>query len=112
MLINFCDSCFAIGESYQDKSFRYLKQIKVRNAEIKYDSENVLLCQISKDSNFLKFVFERYDSERKHLRMLSDSDRDNLIEQAKSLSASGKSQREIAQELGISLTSVNRYLKK
>ncbi|MEJ7847557.1 MAG: AAA family ATPase [Pyrinomonadaceae bacterium] len=33
MLINFCDSSFAIGESAKDKGLRYLKQIKVRNAE-------------------------------------------------------------------------------
>lgn len=38
MLINFCDSSFAIGESSKDKSLRYLKQIKVRNSEFKYDT--------------------------------------------------------------------------
>jgi RecA-family ATPase len=31
MLINFCDSAFAIGESNSDSQIRYFKQIKVRN---------------------------------------------------------------------------------
>ena len=52
MLINFCDTAFAIGESHTDPSIRYLKQIKVRNCEFKYDAENVCLCQISKPNKF------------------------------------------------------------
>ncbi|QJD95120.1 AAA family ATPase [Mucilaginibacter robiniae] len=36
MLINFCDSAFAIGESYQEKGLRYLKQIKQRNTHEVY----------------------------------------------------------------------------
>src|SRR5690606_40367234 len=46
MLINFCDSSFAIGESFNDKHLRYIKQIKARNTEIIFDSENVGVCQI------------------------------------------------------------------
>ena len=30
MLMNFCDSAFAIGESFQKNGLRYLKQIKVQ----------------------------------------------------------------------------------
>ncbi|NBO50672.1 MAG: hypothetical protein EBU80_13355 [Chitinophagia bacterium] len=33
-LANFADSIFAIGESAQDKSFRYIKQLKSRAVEI------------------------------------------------------------------------------
>jgi hypothetical protein len=46
MLINFCDSSFAIGEN-QETGLRYLKQIKARNTEIKFDAENVKLCRIN-----------------------------------------------------------------
>ena len=46
MLINFCDSSFSIGESSKDNAIRYLKQIKQRNTEQIYDSENVCVCQI------------------------------------------------------------------
>ncbi len=111
MLINFCDSSFAIGESCKDQGLRYLKQIKVRNAEIKFDSENVYLCQISKPDNFLHFEFMDFGSEREHLRDLSDGDRETQIHRAKELSTEGRTQREIAYELSISLGAVNKYLR-
>ena len=79
---------------------------------MKFDSENVYLCQIDKPGNFLHFEFVGFGSEREHLRDLSDGDRENLIERAKDLSANGKSQREIADILGVSAMTVNRYLKK
>ena len=112
MLINFCDSSFAIGESCKDKGLRYLKLIKVRNAEIRYDTENVYLCQIQKPGNFLHFEFLSFSSEREHLRDLSETDRDDLIQRAKDLSTNGRTQREIADILGVSAMTVNRYLKK
>src|SRR5574344_1378462 len=37
VLMNFCDSSFAIGESSSDSSFRYIKMIKVRSTEHIYD---------------------------------------------------------------------------
>lgn len=112
MLINFCDSCFAIGESCKEKGLRYLKQIKVRNAEMKFDSENVVLCQVSKPDNFLRFEIVGYGSEREHLKDLSDGDRQSMIARAKQLSAEGRTQREIADILGVSAMTVNRYLKR
>ncbi len=112
MLSNFADSIFAIGESAKDKNLRYLKQIKARNTEIIYDAENVATCQITKSDNFLMFEFLNFGSEREHLKQLTESDRTELTAKVKDLSASGESQRTIAKDLGISLTSVNRYLKK
>lgn len=112
MLINFCDSSFSIGESIKDKSLRYLKQIKVRNTEALYTTENVLLCQIAKQENFLHFEFLETGTEMEHLRNLSEADRADFIKRAKELSALGSSQRAIAVELGMSAMTVNRYLKK
>ena len=63
MLINFCDSSFAIGECQTDKGARYLKQIKARNTEFKFDANNVMLCQIAKPENFLLFEFQYYTTE-------------------------------------------------
>lgn len=111
MLINFCDSSFAIGESMKDKSLRYLKQIKVRNTQHKYTSDNVLICQIVKPDNFLHFEFLTTGDEKEHLRNMSEKDKVNLIAKAHGLSASGLSQREIGKELGISAMTVSRYLK-
>ncbi len=111
MLINFCDSSFSIGESSRENGLRYLKQIKVRNAEMKFDAENVHLCQIEKPDNFLRFAFEGFARESEHLKAITEKDRNELIEQVKNLSASGESQRNIADTLGISLGAVNKYLK-
>ena len=111
MLMNFCDSAFALGESHSDKNLRYLKQIKQRNCEQIYDTENVIVCQISKPSNFLQFEFLNYGNENQHLKQASEKDRENLVSKAKELSEQGKSQRAISHELGISLGAVNKYLK-
>jgi hypothetical protein len=112
MLINFCDSSFAIGESSKDKSLRYFKQIKVRNSEFKYDSEYVALCEISKPTNFLHFEFLDYGQEKEHLKDYSTNDRDEQIAQAKVFAADGKSQTEIARILGVSKMTISRYLRK
>lgn len=111
MLINFVDSCFAIGESHTDKHLRYLKQIKARNTEIIYDTENVAICQIQKPFNFLEFEFVGFGTEREHLKELTEKDRETNIEKAKELSQKGYSQRQISTELNISLGAINKYLK-
>lgn len=111
MLMNFIDSAFAIGESHQDKSTRYLKQIKVRHAEFKYDTDNICLVQIYKNINFLQFEFLDFGNEYDHLKQKSKDDKELLMEQAKQLSELGKSQREISKELSISVGAVNKYLK-
>lgn len=112
MLYNFCDGCFAIGESTKDNRIRYIKELKQRNVSFAYDADNVIVCEIAKPNNFLMFRFVEYGCESEHLRQLTENDRDNMVERVKELSAKGKSQREIAKELGISVGSVNNYLKK
>ncbi|MCF8373069.1 MAG: AAA family ATPase [Bacteroidales bacterium] len=112
MLINFCDSSFSIGESHTDKNLRYIKQIKARNTEIIYDTENVIVCQMDKSFNFLQLEFLGFGTEREHLKQLTEQDRKTNIELVKELSKGGKSQRQIAHEVGISVGCVNKYLKK
>ena len=112
MLYNFCDSAFAIGESATDKGIRYLKQIKPRNTELIYDTENICICQLIKPANFLQFEFMGFGTEREHLKQFTEKDRENIIEKVKELSQLGKSQRFISSELHISLGAVNKYLKK
>ena len=58
MLMNFCDSSFAIGQCSQDKSMKYLKQVKTRNSEMIYNYENVCIFEVCKKSNFLKTQIE------------------------------------------------------
>lgn len=111
MLINFCDSSFAIGESSKENDLRYLKQIKERNVQKKYGKDNVILCQIEKPDNFLHFELSGFARETEHLKTFTEKDRKDLIERAKQLSLIGESQRDIARELGIAAGTVNKYLK-
>ena len=111
MLINFCDSCFTIGESQKDTNIRYLKQIKVRQKEFIYDNENVCVCQIEKPHNFLKFGLINFSSEREHLKEISEKDKEHKILEVKELSKECKTQRQISNILGISLGMVNKYIK-
>ena len=111
MLINFCDSSFAIGESSKQPGLRYLKQVKARNTEIIYHTENVLLANVSKQSNFLRFNLHETADENEHLKVLSNKQREELKEEVKQLSAEGMTHRKIADKLGISAMSVTRYLK-
>jgi hypothetical protein len=112
MLINFCDSSFAIGESFTDKSLRYIKQIKQRNCEMVYDANNVGVCEIAKPTNLLHFEFLCYGIEREHLRVPSEKDRSELEANIKQLKTDGKSIRDISKELNISKSKVDRLLKK
>ncbi|MBK7304980.1 MAG: AAA family ATPase [Saprospiraceae bacterium] len=112
MLMNFCDSSFAIGESQSDKNIRYLKQIKVRQNEFIYDSENVCICQIDKPDNFLLFDFMDYGKEWEHLIQSTENDNESLRESILDLKQKGRSFREIGSELGISHMKVKRIYDK
>lgn len=111
MLINFCDSAFCIGESANDTSLRYLKQIKVRSSETLYTSDNVVTCQITKPYNFLGFEKIGFSNEKEHLKERTEKDREAMIERAKELQKQGHTQRDIATTLGCSVGAVNKYLK-
>lgn len=112
MLINFCDCSFAIGESFQDKSLRYIKQIKVRNAECVFDSENVFVSEIGKKDSFLGFDFLRYDREKVHLREVSNEEVNEIDDKVVELKTKGISNYAIAKELKINAMRVQRILKK
>ena len=112
MLINFCDSAFAIGESHQDTRMRYFKQIKARNTEVKYHSEQVCVCQLAKPLNFLQFSFLSYGEERQHLEPISNRGRTNKIKEAMNMKAAGSSNVAIGQALGISEGTVRHWIKK
>lgn len=87
MLMNFCDSAFAIGESHADKGLRYLKQIKQRYTESIYDAENVVVCQTTKPANFLQFEFLHCGSEWDHLKPRQESGSGELEQQVRALLA-------------------------
>lgn len=114
MLINFCDSAFAIGESNQDKSLRYIKQIKVRNSEFKFDKGNVAVCRIDKPINFLRFEFENFGTEDEHLRSISTNEKAQLEKDIVDLKQNepNLSLGEIAKMLGTNKMKVKRILDR
>lgn len=111
-LYNFFDSVFAIGKSAKDNNLRYIKQLKVRYGNYTYDSDNVIVSAIEKVGAFLQFVNIGYATEKEHLKEFTDKDRAEAINEVKRLSSEGKSQREIARALNLSLGCVNKYLKR
>lgn len=111
-LLNFFDSAFAIGRSAKDNNLRYLKQIKCRNGEFTHGADNVVVCSIVKDNSFTHFELMEFAPENDHLQETSESERSYKKMRAKELAATGKSQREIAQELGISVGAVNKYINR
>jgi len=113
-LINFCDSCFAIGESHRENGLRYLKQIKARNTEIIYDSDNVIEMVVEKDYNFLHLKFIGYGSESDHLKQWTDKEKSELEDSIIDYKTESPqaTQQEIADKLGTNKMRVSRVLKK
>ncbi len=114
MLMNFCDSSFAIGESAEGGGIRYLKQIKQRNCEQMYGAENVVVCHLDKDSNFLGFDFLDFGNEASFLQSLTEKDKkaleQNIIEYYKL--NPGASLRAVAKEFGTNQMKVKRVRDK
>jgi DNA-binding CsgD family transcriptional regulator len=112
MLMNFCDSAFAIGESVIAPNMRYLKQIKQRNTNEVYGAGNVCVCEVNKPLNFLQYEFNGYGMEDDHLRKLKrqSTTKSEYAGQIMALQAEGRSLREIGAELGISHSKVNRII--
>lgn len=112
MIMNFVDSAFSIGMSRQGMDVRYIKQLKARNNGIVYGKESVLAARIVKDYNFLRFDFLDTTREVEHLEQADPMKRDEQMCTIQSLYDDGESARSIATELGLSHTTVNRYLKE
>lgn len=111
-LYNFFDSVFAIGKSAKDNDLRYIKQLKVRYGNYTYDADNVIVSSIEKVGTFLQFVNIGFATEKEHLKELSEKDVSKEIEDIKRMVNGGKSYRQIANELGVSLAKVQRSMKK
>ena len=101
MLMNFCDSSFAIGESSQDVGIRYLKQIKERATHKVYGFDNIVVCEVLKDSNFLGFKYKDEEPEGQHLKSPSEEDITKRRDDIASLHGSGKNPTDIAKQLNL-----------
>lgn len=112
MLMNFCDSSFAIGESHQENGLRYIKQIKQRNCEQIFGSENVIVCRIEKIKNFLLFTFVEFGNELDHLKLVSFDDKSERDKKVIELKTKDVSNVQIGNQVGISEGMVRIILKK
>ena len=110
-LINFFDAAFSIGKSMDDPYIKYLKQIKVRTGQFLYDSDHVMLCSIEQKNSLVQFVSQGYGDEADHLKKPKAQEKMIQIASVRSLKATGKSVREIAEITGISKSKVDRLLK-
>ena len=111
-LYNFFDSVFAIGKSAKDSRLRYVKQLKVRAGEFRYDSDNVMVYEIEKTDGYVHFEFKEFASEYDHLREPDEKDTNTQDQNVKELLEKGKSYREIARILGISKSMVGKIVAR
>jgi hypothetical protein len=111
-LMNFFDEGIAIGKSAKDSRLRYVKQVKTRSMEITYDAENVIIYEVMMKNGRLSYDFKGFGHEQEHLKQGNPADDLEEIIAILKLQAEGKSQREIAETLEISLGKVQRRLKK
>lgn len=108
VLANYADSIFAISESAVDPGLRYIKQIKSREVE---KTNEVAICEICAEP-YVHLEFEEMGCEKDHLKnaeagRLSKVD-DFMRNRIDELTTRGKSVRDIADELGISKSHVQR----
>lgn len=112
MLSNFADSIFAMGTSRRGKNIRYLKGIKHRSSAAREESAGVATLRIKKSDWFLGFKFEGYADERAHIGWsYGTAIEAEFAQHVERLLEKRMTQREIAEELGVSPATVNRCLR-
>ena len=111
-LISFFDAGIAVARSAKDNNLRYVKQVKVRTGEYKYDAENVMIFDVAKVDGFLQFILQDYAREEDHLKAGEGSEELDEIYAILRLKQKGRSLREIARTLDMSLGKVQRRLEK
>lgn len=107
---NFIDSAFAIGKVSQNVGERYIKQVKQRDSEEVYHSENVCIMKIEKVDSFLQMRFQDYGIERELLKKVDGESKEELIQKVKDLHTMGKSVREIKEICNIAQGTVSKYI--
>ena len=113
-LMNFADSAFAMGKSRVDSSI-YIKQIKARMGSIVYHEDNVLVGNLEKEDNFVRFVDYKTTTEesllKKSKKAISDPQKLEDIELAYTLhTQEGLSFRQISKELGVSDKTIAKWV--
>ncbi len=109
---NFIDSCFALGGSRRGTAVRYLKAVKHRSTASREADAEVATLRIGKAGRFLGFDFEGYVMESTHCGWgYGEAGSEAFVESVLELIAEKRSQRQIAEALNVSLTTVNRCVQ-
>lgn len=109
-LSNFADSVMALAASKRDPNLRYIKQVKAsRTGEIRYEEDNIIICEIEKNESFLTLVLKGYGKEIEHLVPINSDAQQEMKQQAIELKEQGKSYQMIADMLGTSKSTVGRW---
>lgn len=106
------DSCFALVKSEKKKDLCYLKQIKARNSEIEFGTENVMLLKKEKSDAFISFKQIGVDDERNHLQNKRIDNNEWLRKKAALLQSQNLSYAQIADTLLISKAKAFRLLNQ
>ena len=109
----FIDSSVGIAQSQTDEGLRYIKQLKERNTFKHYGSDNVIICDLSKDEHgVLGFSYQATESEHKHLRRQTAEDHENRDAEVFEAYQDKQSLREVGAMFGISRQTVKRIVDK
>lgn len=105
----FIDSALALGPSRRGHDIRYLKAVKHRSTAGREADAEVATLRILKIGRFLGFDFEGYAMESTHCGWgYGDGSSEAFIESVLELVAAKRSQRQIAEELNVSASTVRR----
>lgn len=109
-IMNFCDSAFALGKSVKGEDVRYIKQIKSRMTKKHDDVAEIRLLS----SPYPHFEFVEWNAEEEHLKNMAENTKIDscLGSEIMMLHRLGRSVREISSIVGISKSSVHRYIVK
>lgn len=108
---NFSDSVSAIGKSRKGENVRYWKQVKCRQFKEVYTENNVLEMEIGKPDKKIEYQRLGTSPESDHLPLAGIAAKKESKEKVLELHAKGKSLREIADETGVSKSTVSRWIE-
>ena len=107
---NLADSIFTIGKTTH-KNLRYLKQIKVREKEFTYDTDNVLLMEFSQDEGWLHFNPLEQVEEYKQLSLSRSNNKDERDAELYKLYLSGVPVESLESQFGLKRSRVYDIIK-
>ncbi|MBI2284511.1 MAG: AAA family ATPase [Bacteroidetes bacterium] len=111
-LSNFADSVMALGVSKKDGGLRYIIQVKAsRTGEVKYDGDNVILCEIQKNASFLTLEPFGFGNEQEHLSSSLPETEEDTKKAAFEMKQQGMSVRAIEKKIGVSKSKIDRWFQ-